>query len=45
MPLKRGKSVAVVRANIRKLVLEGYSVKRAVAVAFERAGLSRKKRK
>lgn len=44
-PLKRGKSQKVIQENIRALVREGYPVKQAVAIAYAKAGKSRKRRK
>lgn len=45
MPLKRGKSQAVVSANIRELMHTGkYPRRQAVAIAMSEAGLSRKKK-
>ena len=41
MPLKKGSSDDVVRANIRKLVREGYSQQQAIAIALRQAGKSR----
>lgn len=41
MPLKRGKSRAVVSSNIRKLRHEGYAPKQSVAIALKKAGRSR----
>jgi hypothetical protein len=42
MPLKKGKSKAVRRANIRKLISENYKPKQAVAIAYSVAGMGRK---
>lgn len=42
MPLKEGKSDAVVSANIRQLMREGYPQKQAVAIALKKAGRSKK---
>lgn len=41
MPLKKGSSDETVRANIRKLVREGYSQQQAIAIALRQAGKSR----
>ena len=43
MPLKSGKSNAVVRANIRTLIKEGRPRDQAVAIAMDKAGRKRKK--
>jgi len=40
MPLRAGKSKAVVSHNIRTLRREGYPQKQAVAIALKKAGLS-----
>lgn len=44
MPLLSGTSDAVVSANIRKLMKEGYPQKQAVAIALARAKRSKKKK-
>jgi len=45
MPLKKGKSKKTIEANVKKLIDEGYPPKQAVAIAYERAGKSRKTKK
>ena len=45
MPLKTGKSRKVISENIRELRHSGYPQDQAVAIAFSKAGLSRKKKK
>lgn len=42
MPLRKGRSSAIVSANIRKLVHEGYPQRQAIAIAYRTAGLSRR---
>ena len=44
MPLKSGKSKAIVAQNIHEMVQAGYPVKRAVAAALRTAGVKKKKR-
>lgn len=44
MPLKPGKSKAVVSSNIREMVRAGHPQKQAVAAAMRKAGKARKKR-
>ena len=43
MPLKRGKSKKVVSDNIGELVRSGYKRRQAVAIAYSKAGKSKKK--
>ncbi len=45
MPLKRGSSRKTISANIRKLRHEGYPQDQSIAIALNKAGKSRKKRK
>lgn len=42
MPLKKGKSSAVVSSNIRELVASGRPQKQAVAIAMKEAGKDRR---
>jgi hypothetical protein len=41
-PLRRGKSLAAISANISRLCHEGYPQKQAVAIALRKAGKSRR---
>lgn len=43
--LKPGKSKAIISHNIRTEIRKGKSVKQAVAIALNKAGVARKKRK
>jgi len=45
MPLMRGKSKAAIKSNIRRLVREGYPQRQAVAIAHEKAGKGKARRK
>lgn len=45
MPLKRGGSQAVISSNISELRHSGYPQKQAVAIAMDKAGKSRRKKK
>jgi hypothetical protein len=45
MPLKKGKSKEVISANIAELIRSGREKKQAAAIAYEEAGMSRKKKK
>jgi uncharacterized protein YdaT len=42
MPLQSGSTDEDIKANIRKLIREGYSQDQAVAIAFRKAGKSRR---
>lgn len=43
MPLARGSSKQAISTNIRRLRHEGYKRSQAVAIAYSKAGKSRKK--
>lgn len=45
MPLKPGKSKAVISENIREMVAAGHPQKQAVAASLRNAGVARKIRK
>ena len=45
MPLKKGRSRKVVSENISELMHSGRPQKQAVAIAMDKAGLSRKRKK
>ena len=45
MPLKPGKSKKAISANIAMLIREGRDPEQAKAIAYEHAGLARKKGK
>ena len=42
MPLEEGRTQDVVDRNIRKLVSEGFEKKRAIAIAYRKAGIKRR---
>ena len=44
MPLQKGKSKAVVSANIRELRHSGYPPKQSIAIALNEAGKGRKQK-
>jgi len=43
MPLKKGKSKAVVSSNIKEMIKSGYPQKQAIAASLNKAGKSKKK--
>jgi uncharacterized protein YdaT len=45
MPLNKGSSKAVISANIAELVKSGYPQKQAVAIAYDKAERSKRKKK
>ena len=45
MPLKAGKSKATISKNIAEMIRAGHPKKQAVAAAYRKAGMSRKKGK
>jgi len=44
MPLKKGKSKAVISKNVSELRRSGYPQKQSVAIAMDKAGKGRKKK-
>ena len=45
MPLKKGRSKKVIQENIRREIKAGKDPKQAAAIAYSKAGVSRKRRK
>lgn len=45
MPLKKGKSKKTISANIAELKNSGYPEDQAVAIAMDKAGMSKKRKK
>jgi len=45
MPLKKGKSKSVISSNIRELIISGRPKEQAVAIALNKAGKSKPKKK
>jgi len=44
MPLKKGRSKKIISENIAELIRSGYPKDQAVAIAYDKAGLSRSKK-
>jgi len=45
MPLRKGRSKKAISANIRTLMHEGYPQRQAIAIAMDKAGMARKKKR
>ena len=45
MPLKSGKSKSIISANIRELMHSGRPQKQAIAIAMDKAGKGRRKKR
>ena len=45
MPLRKGSSKKVISSNIKELVKSGRPVKQAAAIAYDKAGKARSKKK
>lgn len=45
MPLKEGNSDRVISANIKELMKSGYSQKQAIAIAMDKAHMTKAKKK
>lgn len=45
MPLRKGKSKAVISSNIREMMASGHPQKQAIAAAMQKAGKSKPKKK
>jgi hypothetical protein len=44
-PLKKGKSREVISENIRELIKSGYPQKQAAAIAYDKAGKKKRKKR